>query len=112
MTNIEKFNLVDESWIPTVGSPLKSLRQVFTEPQTEMIAGSPIQKIALLKLLLAIAQSAYTPRDDEDWRARGVKGMAEHCLPYLDQWRRKFWLYGPEPFLQMPDIKNSAKKEK
>lgn len=108
MSDIERFNLVDEPWIPIVGFPPVSLRQLFSEPGLEL-AGNPIEKIALLKLLLAIAQAAYTPKDDDDWRSLGADGMAKRCLAYLDQWRHKFYLYGPEPFLQMPAFKNIEK---
>lgn len=109
MSDINRYNLVDEPWIPIVGSTPVSLRQLFTERGLEL-AGNPIQRIALLKLLLAIAQAAWTPEDDEAWRLLGIDGMAKHCLDYLDQWRHKFWLYGSEPFLQMPAIKKAAKK--
>ncbi len=108
MSDIKRFNLVDEPWIPIVGFPLVSLRQLFTETGLEL-AGNPIEKIALLKLLLAIAQAAYTPKDDDDWRRLGMGGMAKRCLAYLDQWHHRFYLYGPEPFLQMPAIKNTNK---
>jgi CRISPR system Cascade subunit CasA len=69
------------------------------------LGGNPVQKIALTKLLLAIAQSAYTPEDDEDWETLGADGLAQKCLVYLDQWHDRFYLYGDKPFLQMPAIK-------
>jgi len=108
MSDINRFNLVDEPWIPIIGSSPVSLEQLFTERGLDL-GGNPIQKIALLKLLLAIAQAAYTPEDDENWHALGVNGMAERCLAYLGQWRHKFWLYGSEPFLQMPAIEHDKK---
>ena len=33
--------------------------------------GIPAEKIALTKLLIAIAQAAATPTDDSDWRQMG-----------------------------------------
>jgi CRISPR system Cascade subunit CasA len=108
MSDMNRFNLVDEPWISIIGSSPISLRQMFEKPGSEL-GGNPIQKIALLKLLLAIAQAAYTPKDDYDWHDLGVNGMAKHCLAYLDKWQPKFWLYGPEPFLQMPAIQNAKK---
>ncbi|NNM51055.1 MAG: type I-E CRISPR-associated protein Cse1/CasA [Pseudomonadales bacterium] len=98
------FNLVDEPWIPIVDIGRVSLRQIFSNPQYRGLGGHPVQKIALMKLLLAIAQAAVTPRDDVDWRELGVGGLAQHCLTYLEQWRERFFLYGEHPFLQMPAI--------
>lgn len=103
-----RFNLIDEPWIPIVGVGLVSLRQVFTQQEYRALGGNPVQKIALTKLLLAIAQSAYTPKDDEDWVALGADGVAQKCLAYLDHWYERFYLYGDKPFLQMPAIKAAA----
>lgn len=103
-----RFNLIDEPWIPIVDVGQVSLRQLFSHPEYRALGGNPVQKIALTKLLLAIAQSAYTPKDDEDWARLGPSGLAEKCLKYLDQWHDRFFLYGEKPFLQMPAIKAAA----
>lgn len=63
-----------------------------------------MEKIALLKLLLAIAQAACTPEDDQAWRELGAEGLATRCRTYLAQWRERFWLHGQQPFLQVPAI--------
>lgn len=99
-----RFNLIDEPWIPIVDVGKVSLRKIFSDLTYRGLGGNPVQKIALTKLLLAIVQAAYTPRDDEDWALLGTKGVAEKCLSYLDQWHDRFWLYGERPFLQMPQI--------
>lgn len=98
------FNLIDEPWIPMAGRARASLRQVFSEPDLRALGGNPVEKIALMKLLLAIVQAAATPDDDKAWRAMGAQGMAYQCLVYLDHWRDCFDLYGERPFLQMPAI--------
>lgn len=98
------FNLIDELWIPVAGRGRASLRQVFSEPDLRALGGNPVEKIALTKLLLAIAQAAATPDDDAAWQAMGPHGMAQKCLAYLDQWHDRFDLYGERPFLQMPAI--------
>ena len=98
------FNLIDEPWIPVAGRGRVSLRQIFSEPDLCALGGNPVEKIALLKLLLAISQAAATPEDDEAWRIMGADGMAQRCLAYLDQWHDRFDLYGEQPFLQIPDI--------
>lgn len=104
------FNLVDEPWIPVAGVGRVSLMQVFTDTSYRALGGNPVQKIALLKLLLAIAQAAATPEDDAAWRALGTEGLAAACRKYLQQWRERFDLYGERPFLQMLAIKKAAVK--
>lgn len=56
------FNLIDEKWIPTVDKGLVSLKQVFSDREIKQLGGSVIEKLSIFKLLLAIAQSAYTPK--------------------------------------------------
>ncbi len=105
VTRVEsRFNLVDEDWIPVAGKGLVSLRQVFADPGLKALGGNPVQKIVLTKLLLAIAQAAYTPKDDEEWALIGAAGMAEKATRYLEEKKDLFWLYGDRPFLQMPAI--------
>lgn len=103
-----RFNLIDEPWIPVAGIGRVSLRQVFESPQYRSLGGNPVQRIALMKLLLAIAQAANTPTDDQSWQALGADGLASSCLVYLDRWHERFWLYGEQPFLQMPAIRAAA----
>lgn len=98
------FNLVDEPWIPIAGKERASLRQIFEESSYSELGGNPIQKIALTKLLLAIAQTAYTPEDNYDWKDLGAKGMAKKCLDYLEDKHDLFYLYGEKPFLQMSSV--------
>jgi CRISPR system Cascade subunit CasA len=99
-----RFNLVDEPWIPVADHGRVSLRQIFSNPEYRSLGGNPVQKIALLKLLLAIAQAAATPEDEVGWKALGVQGLSESCLAYLDKWHDRFYLYGERPFLQMPKV--------
>lgn len=67
-----RFNLVDEPWIPVVDVGLVSLKDIFTHSDYRGLGGNPVQKIALTKLLLAIAQTAFTPEDDEAWAELGA----------------------------------------
>ncbi len=100
-----RFNLIDEPWIPVADHGRVSLRQLFSNPEYRSLGGNPVQKIALLKLLLAIAQAATTPKDEAEWKALGAEGLAERCLAYLEQWHDRFYLYGDKPFLQIPAIR-------
>ena len=104
-----RFNLVDEPWIPIVGKGMVSLAAIFSDHSLSALGGNPVQKIALTKLLLAIAQSAYTPTDD-DWKKLGASGMAKKSLDYLTVKKDLFWLYGERPFLQMPAIVKAKKQ--
>ena len=98
------YNLIDELWIPVADYGLVSLRQIFTHSKYRSLGGNPVQKIALMKLLLAISQAANTPNDDEEWKTLGSHELAVRCLKYLEKWHDSFYLYGDHPFLQMPEI--------
>ncbi len=111
MTIENRFNLIDEPWIPVVDVGRVSLRQLFSHSEFRALGGNPVQKIALTKLLLAIAQSACTPEDDEDWEELGANGLAQKCLEYLDQWHDRFYLYGEKPFLQIPMLNKKVEDE-
>jgi CRISPR system Cascade subunit CasA len=106
-----RFNLIDEPWIPVVDEGLVSLKQLFIQPNYRALGGNPVHKIALTKLLLAIAQAAYTPSDDENWTRLQPSGLAVQCLAYLDKWHDSFYLYGEKPFLQMPILEDLIKDE-
>lgn len=105
-----QFNLVDEPWIPIAGHGLASLSDIFSKPHFKALGGNPIQKISVLKLLLAICQTAATPQDDDEWAQMGAQGMAAKALAYLQEKRDCFWLYGEKPFLQMPAIEKAAEQ--
>ncbi len=106
----KRFNLIDEAWIPVAQKGLVSLRQIFSDKEITALGGNPVEKIAVLKLLLAIAQSAYTPKDEEDWKELGPEGMCNKVLNYLNEQYDAFWLYGDRPFLQKPEIEKAEKK--
>ncbi|BBL35194.1 hypothetical protein Nstercoris_01456 [Nitrosomonas stercoris] len=99
-----RFNLIDEPWIPIADYGKASLKEVFHNKNFQSLGGNPVQKIAVFKLLLAIAQSAATPQNETEWQALGAEGLAQKCLDYLDKWHDRFYLYGHKPFLQMPAI--------
>lgn len=103
-----RFNLVDENWIPVAEKGLVSLSRVFSDSSLTALGGNPVEKIALLKLFLAIAQRAFTPKDEAEWKAEGPKGLSESALSYLNEKKDLFWLYGDKPFLQMPLISKAA----
>jgi len=105
---IENFSLIESPWIPIVDVGRVSLKDIFSRRDYRALGGNPVQKIALTKLLLAIAQAAVTPEDDEAWAELGAEGLAAKCLAYLDKWHDRFWLYGDRPFLQMSAIQAAS----
>ncbi|MCK9329644.1 MAG: type I-E CRISPR-associated protein Cse1/CasA [Sphaerochaetaceae bacterium] len=106
----DRFNLFDEQWIPIPLKGKASLRQVFTDETLESIGGTAIQKLAILKLLLAIGQTAATPEDNDDWKQMGAQGLGKKCIHYLEEHRNLFFLYGEKPFLQFPSLKKNKEK--
>lgn len=106
-----RYNLVEEDWIPVGGEGRVSLRRIFSESTLIALGGTPIQKISLIKLLLAIAQTACTPENDQEWRELGANGLAKRCLSYLDKKKDLFWLYGKQPFLQFPALKKARNQK-
>ncbi|AAM73190.1 MAG TPA: type I-E CRISPR-associated protein Cse1/CasA [Chlorobaculum sp.] len=99
-----RFNLIDEPWIPAIGKGLVSLADIFSDPRIPALGGNPVQKIALTKLLLAIGQAACTPETTEALEQLDAETFRRACRAYLEKWRDRFWLFGDKPFLQMPAI--------
>lgn len=110
VTGANVFNLVDEAWVPTADGTLISLADVFAGKGGDGLGGNPMQKIALTKFLLAIAQTACPLNDDDAWLDLDPQTLGDTCRAYLERQREAFWLYGARPFLQMPAIAK-AKKE-
>jgi len=105
-----RFNLVEEPWVPISNFGRVSLWQIFTNPNYLALGGNPVQKIAVTKLLLAIAQAAFTPKDDIEWQQAGSNVLAEQCCRYLEKWSGRFFLYGDDPFLQLPTISAASEQ--
>ncbi|WP_137938217.1 type I-E CRISPR-associated protein Cse1/CasA [Chitinivorax sp. B] len=105
-----RFNLIDEPWLPVADIGRVSLAQLFGSASYRALGGNPVQKIAVMKLLLAIAQAATTPDDDIGWQVMSENDLAGSCLAYLRQWHDRFYLYGDMPFLQMPAIAHAERK--
>lgn len=99
-----RYNLLDEPWIPVTGRSPCGLLEVLRDRRCQELGGNAVQKIALLKLLLAIAQAAATPKDTAEWAAMRPEGLGERCCAYLNAHRDAFWLYGEHPFLQFPAV--------
>ncbi len=114
-------NLVNDPWIPVVmrdGAPdMVSLRDVFEKGEDIAdLAANPCQRIALMRLLICVAQAALDgPKDEDDWSMCKPR-IAPAALAYLDRWKDRFNLFGEHAFLQvdglvnMKDVKNGKEK--
>lgn len=100
-----RFNLCEDSWIPIAGSPRRlSLLEVFSEHSPERLAGNPVDKIVILRLLLAVAHAAARIPDTDAWLALTPERLAANIRDYLENHRDCFDLYGDRPFLQFPKL--------
>lgn len=104
------FNLVDEKWITTVDRGLVSLREIFSDTGIKQLGGSVIEKLSIFKLLLSIAQAAYTPDNDLEWNSYTSEKMVIRICSYLEEFKSKFFLYSDDcPFLQFPILASKTK---
>ena len=116
------FDLLTEPWIPVLdaGTDLRRDPSARTVPREvglrealvrahelrEVAGASPLETVALYRVLLALALDAYQPEPDEErWAALWRAGRLEAAPldAYLEQWRERFDLLHPaRPFYQHP----------
>jgi CRISPR system Cascade subunit CasA len=107
---MEKFNLVDDSWVPAIEATgnqqiIGLLDLVVGAHEIMDMSVDILERIAVTRLLVAIAQAAIDgPKNTSDWiQSRDLWQSA--ALDYLDQWRPSFNLFGDgRRFLQTPDL--------
>ncbi|MDR4519963.1 MAG: type I-E CRISPR-associated protein Cse1/CasA [Nitrosomonas sp.] len=111
-------NLVTEAWIPVVrqdGKPATaSLMQVFTAgKQFSDLAVRPHERIALMRLLICIAQAALDGPEDIDAWDDAPNTLPKAAKKYFEEWEKSFDLFDPEkPFLQISTIAKLPKAGK
>jgi len=108
-------NLTTDPWIPVVwegGRPgLVSLTEAFQRgEEIQDLAVRPHERIAIMRLLICIAQAALDgPKDHLDWqtcRERIVPAAAK----YLKKWCVAFELFGDDQrFMQVENLKENGK---
>lgn len=103
------FNLVKNAWIPIPSLGTVNLLDVFNNTSLPFFGGNPIEKIALFKTVMAVAQASFTPQDEVERRAVGKDEFRRRCTQYLNEREGLFFLYGDKPFLQMPQIAPARK---
>ncbi len=106
-----RLNLVSDPWIPVRrrdGVGLVGLDALFADDSvTEVVADSPTQEIAILRLSLAVAHASSPVPDMEAWEglAGDVEGFRRRTVEYLRQWSDRFWMVHPErPFMQCASL--------
>lgn len=109
-------NLTTDPWIPIVwanGQPgTVSLCEAFARGEDiRDLAVRPHERIAVMRLLICVAQAGLDgPADQDDWKASRSK-IATAALDYLKRWHKSFELLGDGPrFLQVEGLKKPAGK--
>jgi len=105
-------NLITESWIPITRQDgahgLVSLDELFAgAAEIRDLAVRPPERIALLRLLICIAQAALDgPEDHSAWENCRDQ-IPDRARAYLHKWKAQFELLGDGPrFLQVPNLKS------
>lgn len=107
----EPFNLIDKPWIPVLmldGNTQKvSLLDVFAKGQDMAdLALNPYERIAITRLLIAIAMAALGKENLQDemrWKqSRSL--LCQATGNYLNIWHDRFNLYGKNAFMQPDEL--------
>ncbi|MDQ0288265.1 type I-E CRISPR-associated protein Cse1/CasA [Oligosphaera ethanolica] len=99
------FNLIDNGWIHVQsGNDLQSLRQIFTRLELRRLSGNPVEKIAILRLLLAITHAAVSLPNRKAWLQLSLQDLSDIVCSYLDSWHDRFFLHGEQPFMQFRQL--------
>jgi len=105
-------NLTTDNWIPVVWKDGRadkvSLLDVFQQgDQIRDLAVRPHERIALMRLLICIAQSALDgPKDRDEWK-KCWERLPQTAAEYLANWKPAFELFGDgQRFLQTRKLKS------
>ena len=118
------FNLLSEAWIPVITTSGEfeeiGLRDLFARSGElrAIWSDNGLETLALHRLAIAVVLAALTePQNPGDRRrdlsARRIDKLDQDGLPvdailaYLDRWRDRFWLFGPEAFWQLGTDKDA-----
>lgn len=102
-------NLVTGEWVPVLYQNGKvtnvSLHKLFQEGDHIIeLAVQPHQRVALMRLLICIAQAAIDGPATEEQLHNCKSSIAEACTRYLADHKEEFELYGSKPFMQVPTL--------
>ncbi len=103
-------NLTTDKWIPVVWEDGRadkvSLLDVFRQgDQIRDLAVRPHERIALMRLLICIAQAALNgPKDRDEWKTCSNR-LPQAAADYLAKWKHAFELFGDgQRFLQVHGV--------
>ena len=106
-------NLTTDAWIPIVwvdGKPgIVGLREAFERGlEIQDLSVRPHERVALMRLLICIAQASLDgPADYDDWKGCCSR-MVSSAVAYLQNWRSAFELLGNgQRFLQVANLKKA-----
>lgn len=104
-------NLTEDPWIAALRADGKrhlfSLQELFAQAhELRDLSVKPHERIALMRLLVCIAQAALDgPADEEDWETC-QSAIQPRVRTYLEKWRSGFELFGDGlRFLQVSSLK-------
>jgi CRISPR system Cascade subunit CasA len=107
-----------EAWIPVVwrdATPGRvSLREAFARGEDlRDLAVRPHERIALMRLLICVAQAALGgPADGDEWESCRPR-IALAAFDYLERWQRAFELFGSgQRFLQVAKLRKADNTKK
>jgi CRISPR system Cascade subunit CasA len=107
-------NLTTDAWIPIVWNDARpgtvNLIEAFERgAEIRDLAVRPHERIALMRLLVCIAQAGLGgPRDYIDWKECRPR-IGASATRYLDDWHQAFELFGSDQrFLQVSNLKKSS----
>ncbi|MCE2434367.1 MAG: type I-E CRISPR-associated protein Cse1/CasA [Candidatus Latescibacteria bacterium] len=112
-------NLIGDPWIPVVfqGGQTRTVGLNDLYEQAEKIrdlALAPPQRIAVMRLLICITQTALNGPEDKDEWISCKSQIAPESLKYLAERKERFDLFGEIPFMQIKDLeaKSDGKLDK
>lgn len=103
-------NLCTDPWIPVTltgsGTALLGLKDLFARLEgIRDLVLSPKERIAVMRLLLCIAQRALDGPEDAEAREECREDIIPRSMAYLQQWKQSFDMSGENgAFLQVPGL--------
>lgn len=108
----KSLNLVRDPWVKLVDGSIVSLHDLFSAEEPPELAGTPIQRLIVFRLLLAITYQACHLEMEDDYEDLTVVGLRKKVLVYLEDHQNQFELLDPEtPFLQHPGLTTQNAKK-
>ncbi|MDO5531466.1 type I-E CRISPR-associated protein Cse1/CasA, partial [Sutterella sp.] len=100
----KSFNLSTEKWLKLARQPPVSLIDFFNLVKAPVLEGTPIERLSVFRLLLAILQRACRPKTEVQIKQMNIEKMKSEARAYLTEHMDEFDIYDEKkPFLQYTD---------